>query len=75
MRIERDRRTRLLAVAMTVLAAVPASAQVGERFLQAQRENALALRKYEWKSRVEVRREGETSSVQIFLTDSYDYEL
>ena len=67
MRIEGDTRTRLLAVAMTAPAAIPASAQVGDRFLQVQRENALALRKYQWKSRVEVRREGETSGVQIFL--------
>jgi len=66
MRVDRNRRTSVLWVAAFVLGAVPAFAQVAERFLQTQRENALALRKYTWKSRVEVRQGGETRSVQLF---------
>lgn len=57
----------LLVIALSAAGVAPVLAQVGERFLQAQRENALALRKYQWKSRVEVRRGGETSNVQVFL--------
>jgi hypothetical protein len=57
----------VLVVAAMVLGAVPASSQVSERFMQAQRENTLALRTYEWKSRTEIRRDGETKSAQLFL--------
>jgi hypothetical protein len=67
MRIGRNWGTGVLVVAAIGLGAVPASAQVSERFIETQRENALALRKYEWKSRVEVRRDGETKSAQLFL--------
>jgi hypothetical protein len=67
MRIGRNWGTGVLVVAAVGLGAVPASAQVGEQFMQTQRENALALTQYEWKSRTEVRREGETKSSQLFL--------
>jgi hypothetical protein len=67
MRIGGNWGTGVLVLAALGLGAVPASAQVAEQFTQTQRENALALRKYEWKSRVEVRREGETKSSQLFL--------
>lgn len=56
-----------LAIAGCLFGAVPAQAQVAERFVQAQRENAAALKAYEWKSRVEVRQRGETRNVQLFL--------
>lgn len=56
-----------VAAAVMVLGGISAAAQVNEQFLRTQRENALALREYQWKSRTELRRGGETGSVQLFL--------
>jgi hypothetical protein len=55
------------AAATGLLAVIAISAQVDQRFAHAQRENALALRKYEWKARTEIRKEGETKRVQLEL--------
>lgn len=39
--------------------------QVDQRFAQAQQENALALKKFAWKSRTEIQKDGDTKSVQV----------
>lgn len=66
MRIERTLGMGALVVA-AALGGTPASAQVGDRVIQMQRENAAALQKYQWKSRTEVRRGGEAKGEQLFL--------
>ena len=40
-------------------------AQVDQRFALAQQQNAKALRTYEWKSRTEIKKDGETKRVQV----------
>ncbi|MBV9929079.1 MAG: hypothetical protein JOZ96_28975 [Acidobacteria bacterium] len=58
----------VLALALTLLACVAAAAQGQDRqFAQAQQENAKRLRQYSWKSRTEVRKDGETKSTQLHL--------
>lgn len=56
-----------LALALTLLACVGAEAQQDRQFAQAQQENAKKLRQYSWKSRTEVRKDGETKSTQLYL--------
>jgi hypothetical protein len=46
-------------------------AQVDQRFAQARQQNALALQSYEWKSRTEIKKDGETKKVQLVL-NRYD---
>jgi hypothetical protein len=58
-------------VAIIATAAAATPAQTDPRV--AQRENAQALKKYEWKSRTEIRKDGETKKDQISLM-SYDLE-
>ena len=55
--------------------AVPAQdpAQIKEMFARSQRQNEQALRPYTWKSRNEVRKNGESKNTQIFLM-SYDID-
>jgi hypothetical protein len=55
------------AAATGLFAVIAISAQVDQRFAHAQRENALALRKYEWKARTEIRKDGETKRIQLEL--------
>lgn len=63
---------RLLIVAAIVgLAASTIAAQMNQRLAQAQKENAQALTKYEWKTRTEIKKDGETKSDQLALM-SYD---
>jgi hypothetical protein len=47
--------------------------QTEQRFAQAQQENAQRLRQYSWKSRREIRKDGETKSVQLYLV-RYDVD-
>ncbi len=56
-----------LRVALVWLAPFTITAQVDQRFAQAQQENALALKKYEWKSRTEIQKDGDTKNVQLAL--------
>ena len=56
-----------LALAFTLLACAAAQARQDRQFAQAQQENAKRLRQYSWKSRVEVRKGGETKSTQLYL--------
>ncbi len=45
--------------------------QLKEMFARAQQQNAQALKQYTWKSRNEVRKDGESKSTQVFL-NHYD---
>src|SRR5215813_11406303 len=41
--------------------------QMQQQFLKAQRDNAEAMKQYVWKSRTEVKKNGESKSTQLFL--------
>jgi len=57
-----------LAIALTLFVGLEAPAQQQmQKLAQAQQENARALRQYSWKSRTEIRKDGETRSVQLNL--------
>lgn len=62
-----------LALAITLLACVAVAGRQGAKFAEGQRENAKKLRQYTWKSRTEVRKDGETKSTQLHLV-RYDAE-
>ncbi|HEX8068750.1 MAG TPA: hypothetical protein VF546_02285 [Pyrinomonadaceae bacterium] len=55
-----------LGVAFALLACVAVLGQQAQRFAQAQQENARQLRQYSWQSRREIRKGGETKSVQLY---------
>jgi hypothetical protein len=55
----------MLCATLAVQAQDPA--QLKEMFARSQQQNAQALRHYAWKSRNEVRKDGESKSTQIFL--------
>jgi len=59
------RRGIVLGMAMVLLATAAVSAQMDQKFAQARQQNAQALRQFAWKSRTEVRKGGETKSVQL----------
>jgi hypothetical protein len=61
------RRGIALATSFVLLTAIAISAQMDQQFAQAQKLNALALKKYEWKSRTEIQKDGETKKVQLAL--------
>src|SRR5690349_1072189 len=56
-----------LAVAVIGLMAATIAAQTNQKFAQAQKENARALMLYEWKSRTEIQKDGETKKDQLTL--------
>ena len=57
-----------LAMAITLLVCVTVPGQQDKKFAQAQQENAKQLRQYSWKSRTEIRKDGETKNIQLYLT-------
>ena len=61
------RRAVALVTPFVLLTAVAISAQIDQQFAQAQQHNALALKKYQWKSRTEIQKDGETKKVQLAL--------
>lgn len=62
----------MMAVAVAIgVTALATPAQVDQRFAQARQQNALALQSYEWKSRTEIRKDGETKKIQVVL-NRYD---
>jgi hypothetical protein len=61
------RRGITLALPFLLLAAIAINAQMDRQFARAQQENAQALKKYEWRSRTEVRKDGETKKIQLAL--------
>ena len=65
-------RTRIIAsIAAVVVIATTIAAQTNQKLAQAQKENKLALMQYEWKSRTEIQKDGETKKDQLVLM-SYD---
>ena len=56
-----------LAVAIVGLMTATVAAQTNQKFAQAQKENARALMQYEWKSRTEIQKDGETKKDQLVL--------
>jgi len=56
-----------LGVVVLLITTVTVSAQMEQKFAQAQQENALALKQYMWKSRTEIRKGGETKNIQLNL--------
>ena len=56
-----------LAVAIVGLMMGTIAAQTNQKFAQAQKENARALMQYEWKSRTEIQKDGETKKDQLVL--------
>jgi hypothetical protein len=64
------RRSAVLAIAITLFAFLAASGQQDKKLAQlqqAQQENAKQLRQYSWKSRTEIRKDGESKSTQLYL--------
>lgn len=57
-----------LMAGVTLFACLVAHGQQPNKLAQAQQENARALRQYNWKSRTEVRKGGETKSTKLYLT-------
>jgi hypothetical protein len=57
----------LAAMALCLCSGVSPQSQIQLQFAQAQRANAQAMRKYAWKSRVEVRKNRETKNVRLYL--------
>ena len=55
------------AVAIVGLLTATIAAQTNQKFAQAQKENARALMQYEWKSRTEIQKDGETKKDQLVL--------
>jgi len=56
-----------LAVAIVGLMTATIAAQTNQKLAQAQKENARALMQYEWKSRTEIQRDGETKKDQLVI--------
>ena len=56
-----------LTVAIVGLMTATVAAQTNQKFAQAQKENARALMQYEWKSRTEIQKDGETKKDQLVL--------
>ena len=56
-----------LAMAITLIATLGVAGQQLSKFAQSQQQNAMELRHYSWKSRMEVRKDGETKSIQLSL--------
>ncbi|MBV9960155.1 MAG: hypothetical protein JO360_17145 [Acidobacteria bacterium] len=57
----------ILLLAIMLLACFMAAGQQAPRFSQLQYENAKELRQYSWRSRTEIRKGGETRSVQLYV--------
>src|SRR5215467_13441498 len=61
----------VVVVAIAILTVWAIAAQTNSRLANAQKENARALMKYEWKSRTEIVKDGQTRTDQVALM-SYD---
>ena len=61
-------KTKFVALAIMLCAFSMAYGQQDQKLAQAQKQNADALRQYTWKSRSEVRKEGELKSTKVFLS-------
>jgi len=54
-----------LAIPLALFAAVAINAQMDKAKARTEADNAAALRQYEWKSRTEIRKDGETTRVEV----------
>ena len=61
-------KTKVVALAIMLCAGSIAHGQQDQKFAQAQKQNAQALRQYTWKSRSQVRKDGDVKSTKLFLT-------
>jgi len=61
-------KTKVVALAIMLCAGPFAHSQQDQKFAQAQKQNAQALRQYTWKSRSQVRKDGDVKSTKLFLT-------
>ena len=61
-------KTKVVALAIMLCAGPIAHGQQEQKFAQAQKQNAQALRQYTWKSRSQVRKDGDVKSTKLFLT-------
>ncbi len=59
------RRALSLAIPLALFAAVTITAQIDNRNARRQPDNPAALRQYEWTSRTEIRKDGETKRVEV----------
>ena len=59
------RRALSLAIPLGLFAAVAINAQIGDRTARTQPDNAPGLTQYEWKTRTEIRKDGETKRVEV----------
>jgi hypothetical protein len=61
-------KTTVVAFAIMLCAGPIAHGQQDQKFAQAQKQNAQALRQYTWKSRSQVRKDGDIKSTKVFMT-------
>ena len=62
------KRNTIIGLAIILCGWAIADAQQDQKLAQAMKQNAHALRQYTWKSRSEVRKEGDVKSTKLFLT-------
>ena len=62
------KKNTLIAIAIILGVWVITQGQQDQKFAQAMKQNAQALRQYSWKSRTEVRKDGEVKSTKLFMT-------
>jgi len=56
----------LLSIAIVLCASIMAHGQQDQKFSQAMKQNALALRQYTWKSQTQIRKEGEVKATKLY---------
>jgi hypothetical protein len=61
-------KTKVIAIAIMLLTWSNAQGQQDQKFAQAMKQNAQALRPYTWKSRTQIRKDGEVKSTKVFMT-------
>jgi hypothetical protein len=61
------KRNTIIGLAMILCGWSIAHAQQDQKFAQAMKQNAQALRQYTWKSRAEIRKEGDVKSTKLFM--------
>ena len=59
---------KIFALAIMLCTWSIAQAQQDQKFAIAQKQNAQALRQYTWKSRTEIRKDGDVKSTKLFMT-------
>lgn len=60
-------KTKIIALAIMLCTWSLTQAQQDQKFAQAMKQNAHALRQYTWKSRTEIRKEGAVKSTKLFM--------